>query len=194
MKEKKKLGEICNFINGKAFKPSEWEKEGLPIVRIQNLNDENAEFHFYSQTIDDKYIINDNQLLFSWSGTPGTSFGAFFWNRGKAVLNQHIFKVIPKININLKFLKYLLNGNLDIIISKSHGGVGLQHITKGELEKIIVEIPDYEKQKYVVRTLNLVTEIINYRKEQLKQLNKIIKSQFVEYATFNECEVAYIGI
>lgn len=194
MKEKKKLGEICNFINGKAFKPSEWEKEGLPIVRIQNLNDENAEFHFYSQTIDDKYIINDNQLLFSWSGTPGTSFGAFFWNRGKAVLNQHIFKVIPKININLKFLKYLLNGNLDIIISKSHGGVGLQHITKGELEKIIVEIPDYEKQKYVVRTLNLVTEIINYRKEQLKQLNKIIKSQFVEYATSNECEVAYIGI
>lgn len=194
MKEKKKLGEICNFINGKAFKPSGWGKEGLSIVRIQNLNDENAEFHFYSQTIDDKYIINDNQLLFSWSGTPGTSFGAFFWNRGKAVLNQHIFKVIPKININLKFLKYLLNGNLDIIISKSHGGVGLQHITKGELEKIIVEIPDYEKQKYVVRTLNLVTEIINYRKEQLKQLNKIIKSQFVEYATSNECEVAYIGI
>ena len=180
MKEKKKLGEICNFINGKAFKPSEWEKEGLPIVRIQNLNDENAEFHFYSQAIDDKYIINDNQLLFSWSGTPGTSFGAFFWNRGKAVLNQHIFKVIPKININLDFLKYLLNGNLDIIISKSHGGVGLQHITKGELEKIIVEIPDYEKQKYVVRTLNLVTEIIKYRKEQIEELEKLIKSKFVE--------------
>ena len=35
---------------------------------------------------------------------------------------------------------YLLNGNLDIIISKSHGGVGLQHITKGDLEKIIVDI------------------------------------------------------
>lgn len=180
MKEKKKLGEICNFINGKAFKPSEWEKEGLPIVRIQNLNDENAEFHFYSQAIDDKYIINDNQLLFSWSGTPGTSFGAFFWSRGKAVLNQHIFKVIPKININLDFLKYLLNGNLDIIISKSHGGVGLQHITKGELEKIIVEIPDYEKQKYVVRILNLVTEIIKYKKEQIEELEKLIKSKFVE--------------
>lgn len=184
MKEKKKLGEICNFINGKAFKPSEWKKEGLPIVRIQNLNDESAEFHFCSKAIDDKYVINDNQLLFSWSGTPGTSFGAFFWNRGKAVLNQHIFKVMPKININMEFLKYLLNGNLDIIISKSHGGVGLQHITKGELEKIVVEIPNYEKQKYVVRTLNLVTEIINYRKKQLKLLNEIIKSQFVNIIHF----------
>lgn len=180
MSEKMKLGEICNFINGRAFKPSEWDKKGLPIVRIQNLNDENAEFNFCSKAIEDKYIIEDNQLLFSWSGTPGTSFGAFFWNRGKAVLNQHIFKVIPKININIEFLRYLLNGNLDIIISKSHGGVGLQHITKKELEEIIVDIPDDKRQEYVAKTLNGITKIINARKEQLKQFDEIIKSQFVE--------------
>ena len=180
MSEKMKLGEICNFINGRAFKPSEWDKKGLPIVRIQNLNDENAEFNFCSKAIEDKYIIEDNQLLFSWSGTPGTSFGAFFWNRGKAVLNQHIFKVIPKININIEFLRYLLNGNLDIIISKSHGGVGLQHITKRELEEIIVDIPDDKRQEYVAKTLNGITKIINTRKEQLKQFDEIIKSQFVE--------------
>ena len=180
MSQKMKLGEICNFINGRAFKPSEWNKEGLPIVRIQNLNDENAEFNFCSKTIEDKYVIENNQLLFSWSGTPGTSFGAFFWNRGKAVLNQHIFKIIPKININMEFLRYLLNGNLDIIISKSHGGVGLQHITKGELEKITVDIPEDKRQEYVVKTLNGITEIIRTRKEQLKQFDEIIKSQFVE--------------
>ena len=180
MSEKVKLGDICNFVNGRAFKPSEWDKKGLPIVRIQNLNDENAEFNFCSKVIEDKYIIEDNQLLFSWSGTPGTSFGAFFWNRGKAVLNQHIFKVIPKININMEFLRYLLNGNLNIIISKSHGGVGLQHITKGELEKITVDIPKIEEQEHIVNSLNRITEIIRNKKEQIKQFNEIIKSQFVE--------------
>lgn len=190
MSEKMKLGEICNFINGRAFKPSEWDKKGLPIVRIQNLNDENAEFNFCSKAIEDKYIIEDNQLLFSWSGTPGTSFGAFFWNRGKAVLNQHIFKVIPKININIEFLRYLLNGNLDIIISKSHGGVGLQHITKRELEEIIVDIPDDKRQEYVAKTLNGITKIINTRKEQLKQFDEIIKSQFVDFVTSKKLEVA----
>lgn len=189
MSEKLKLGEICNFVNGRAFKPSEWEKQGLPIVRIQNLNNEKVEFNFYSKEIEDKYIIDNNQLLFSWSGTPGTSFGAFFWNRGKAVLNQHIFKVIPKIEVNIEFLKYLLNGNLDIIISKSHGGVGLQHITKGELEKITVVIPEREKQEYIVKTLNKITEIIKNRKEQIKQFDELIKSQFVEYATSKELEV-----
>ena len=178
--EKFKLGDICDFINGRAFKPSEWEKKGLPIVRIQNLNDENAEFNFYSKDIEEKYIIDNNQLLFSWSGTPGTSFGAFFWNRGKAVLNQHIFKIIPKIDINIEFLKYLLNGNLNTIISKSHGGVGLKHITKSELEKIVVHIPEIKKQEYMVKTLNQTLEIINNKKNQLKELDILIKSQFVE--------------
>ena len=178
--EKFKLGDICDFINGRAFKPSEWEKKGLPIVRIQNLNDENAEFNFYSKEIEEKYIIDNNQLLFSWSGTPGTSFGAFFWNRGKAVLNQHIFKIIPKIDINIEFLKYLLNGNLNTIISKSHGGVGLKHITKSELEKIVVHIPEIKKQEYMVKTLNQTLEIINNKKNQLKELDILIKSQFVE--------------
>ena len=152
----------------------------MPIVRIQNLNDENAEFNFYSKDIEEKYIIDNNQLLFSWSGTPGTSFGAFFWNRGKAVLNQHIFKIIPKIDINIEFLKYLLNGNLNTIISKSHGGVGLKHITKSELEKIVVHIPEIKKQEYMVKTLNQTLEIINNKKNQLKELDILIKSQFVE--------------
>ena len=187
MNEKLKLGEICNFVNGRAFKPSEWENQGLPIVRIQNLNDENAEFNFYSKEIEEKYVIDDNQLLFSWSGTPGTSFGAFFWKRGKAVLNQHIFKIIPKIDVNVEFLRYLLNGNLDIIISKSHGGVGLQHITKGELEKITVDIPKKEEQEHIVKILNKITEIIKTRTEQIKELNKIIKSQFVEMFGKAEC-------
>lgn len=180
MMKRMRLGDICNFVNGKAFKPSEWEKEGLPIVRIQNLNDDKAEFNYCNKKIEDKYIIQNNQLLFSWSGTPGTSFGAFFWMRGKAVLNQHIFKVIPKINVNIEYLKYLLNGNLDIIISKSHGGVGLQHITKGELEKITVNIHEIEEQEYIVKSLNAVAEIITNRKEQMKKFEEIIKSQFVE--------------
>lgn len=190
MSEKLKLGEICNFINGRAFKPSEWEKQGLPIVRIQNLNDENADFNYYSKEIEDKYIIENNQLLFSWSGTPGTSFGAFFWNRGKAVLNQHIFKIIPKIDVNLEYLRYLLNGNLDIIISKSHGGVGLQHITKSELEKIVVTIPEREEQVYAVNILNKITEIIKIRKEQIRYFEEIIKSQFVYIIHFLKFNVS----
>jgi len=95
-----KIGEICNLVNGRAFKAEDWSSCGLPIIRIQNLNNHYAEFNYCSFDVEDKYYVDDGQLLFAWSGTPGTSFGAHIWNRGKGILNQHIFKV----NINEKYL------------------------------------------------------------------------------------------
>lgn len=174
------LGTACNFVNGRAFKPSHWTVDGLPIVRIQNLNDENAPFNYYNGEYKQCHLIDSGTLLFSWSGTPGTSFGAFFWNRGKALLNQHIFKVEPKIDIDLEYLKYVLNGNIKKIISKAHGGVGLQHITKKELEKIDINICDKNKQIEIVNILKVVERTIDYRKRQVICLENLIKSQFIE--------------
>ncbi|MCK5508799.1 MAG: N-6 DNA methylase [Desulfobacterales bacterium] len=54
-----KLGEVCDFINGRAFKPKDWEKKengGLPIIRIQNLNNPKAEFNYYSGDVAEKLI------------------------------------------------------------------------------------------------------------------------------------------
>ena len=141
-----KIKDACELINGKAFKPEDWSDKGLPIVRIQNLNNEQAPFNYFEGEIKEQYLIDTGELLFSWSGTPGTSFGAFFWNRGKAVLNQHIFRVKPKLKFNLFFLQFALNGRIDFIISKAHGGVGLQHITKKELDEVELLLPSVEQQ------------------------------------------------
>ena len=146
-REQVTIGEACTLINGRAFKPTEWSREGLPIVRIQNLNDINAPFNYFDGKVNDQHLINSGMLLFSWSGTPGTSFGAFMWNRGLGVLNQHIFKVIPKLDFDLDYLRYAINGQLTAIIAKAHGGVGLQHITKAELEKIVLLQPSMQEQK-----------------------------------------------
>ena len=141
-----KIKDACELINGKAFKPEDWSDNGLPIVRIQNLNNEQAPFNYFEGEVKEQYLIDTGELLFSWSGTPGTSFGAFFWNRGKAVLNQHIFRVKPKLEFNLLFLQFALNGRIDFIISKAHGGVGLQHITKKELDEVELLLPSVEQQ------------------------------------------------
>jgi type I restriction enzyme S subunit len=105
---------VCNFINGKAFKPSDWSSTGVPIVRIQNLNDEAATFNYFEGDIEDKYWIDNDDLLFAWSGTPGTSFGAFIWNCGKAVLNQHIFRVEPASSIDKWFLMVCFEGVMSL--------------------------------------------------------------------------------
>jgi len=175
-----RLGDICTLVNGYAFKPTDWKTEGLPIIRIQNLNDTTAPFNYFNGEIDRKYVVNDGDLLFSWSGTPGTSFGAFFWRRGKGVLNQHIFNVYPVDGINKAYLRYALNGNISRIIDKAHGGVGLQHITKKELVEIDIPILSEEQQKQIVIVLDSVDKLIVLRKEQLAKLDQLVKSRFME--------------
>ena len=89
-----RLGQAMELINGRAFKPSDWTREGMPIVRIQNLNNPTAAFNRYDGDVKNQFLIDTGDFLISWSGTPGTSFGAHIWDRGPAVLNQHIFKAV----------------------------------------------------------------------------------------------------
>lgn len=175
-----KVKDICDLHNGRAFKPGDWGSEGLPIIRIQNLNDEKAPFNYFSGEHSPVHEINDGDLLFSWSGTPGTSFGAFRWRRGKGVLNQHIFKILPKIEVDKEYLKYALNGNINTIIAKAHGGVGLQHITKKELDEIDIPIIALPDQLKAVDRISSAEKMIAMRKLELQKLDELVKARFIE--------------
>jgi len=156
-----KIKDVCKLINGRAFKPSEWSSEGLPIIRIQNLNNPNAVLNYCNFEVEKKFLVNDGQLLFAWSGTPGTSFGAHIWNRGKAVLNQHIFKVeIQEEEIDKTYLMHLINHNVSEYIRKAHGTAGLAHITKGKFENSFISLPPFSEQKRIVDKIEeLFTEL-----------------------------------
>ena len=73
----KKLGDVATFVNGYPFKPSDWQKEGRKIIRIQNLNNPNAEYNYYDGEIDLKYVVVNGDVLISWSG----SLGVFEWSQ-----------------------------------------------------------------------------------------------------------------
>ena len=159
------IGEICDLINGRAFKPEDWEDSdsgGLPIVRIQNLNTPDSGFNYYTGEVRDRYILNRRQLLFSWSGSRGTSFGAHIWNGEKAVLNQHIFKVsFDKSRAIKMYVFHALNKAVAQVEENLHGGVGLVHITKGNLEKIQIPLPPLEVQKEIVAEVEGYQKVID---------------------------------
>lgn len=174
------IGEVCDLINGRAFKPSDWGAKGLPIVRIQNLNNEDAPFNHYDGDVRDRFLIDKGALLFSWSGTPGTSFGAFFWHRGPAILNQHIFHVLPRKGIDKNYLRYALNGRIERIIAQAHGGVGLQHITKEKLEATTIPIRPLAEQRRIADILDKADAIRRKRKEAIALTEELLRSAFLE--------------
>lgn len=91
------LGDVADYINGRAFKPSEWESTGKPIIRIQNLTNSSTEINRTTGTFEERYLVRSGDLLFAWSA----SLGAYIWNGENGWLNQHIFKVIPKEGVSI---------------------------------------------------------------------------------------------
>ena len=153
------IGRLCTLRNGRAFKPDDWEAEGLPIVRIQNLNNRRAAFNRFSGAVAEHHRIGNGNLLFAWSGTPGTSFGAHVWRGGDAVLNQHIFRVdLDASAIDRDYLCHALNFSLEAFIAQSHGGAGLAHITKGRLEETTIPLAPRHEQARIATAISEALE------------------------------------
>ena len=149
------VGDVLSLANGFAFKPSHWRQEGLPIIRIQNLNNANAPFNFCSDEIPNRFRVENGDLLFAWSGTPGTSFGAHIWKGGRAWLNQHIFRVGFSVELfDARFLRFAINQNLTAYIAAAHGGAGLAHITKGKFEQSTLKIAPLNEQRRIVAEID----------------------------------------
>lgn len=150
------IGELCELVNGRAFKPEEWTSEGLPIIRIQNLNNHAAKFNRFSGTMEAKHRVSNGDLLFAWSGTPGTSFGAHLWHGGDAVLNQHIFNVLHGPWVIRDYMRLAMNSRLGSLIDQAHGGAGLAHVTKPVLERTEIPLPPLAEQRRIVAKLDAV--------------------------------------
>ena len=151
----KTLGDVANYLNGRAFKPSDWNDKGLPIVRIQNLNKDKSEYNFTEESFDNRFFIQNGDLLFAWSA----SLGAYIWNGGDAWLNQHIFKVVPYDNIYKIYLFYSLTTFVNQLYAKSHGS-GMVHVTKKVFEDTPILVPPLpEQQKIVQKIESLFTEL-----------------------------------
>lgn len=174
--EYKKLGDIATYINGYAFKPEQRGSEGLPIIRIQDLTGNAYDLGYYNGDYPKKVELNDGDVLISWSA----SLGVYLWNRGKALLNQHIFKVVfDKVEIDKFYFMYAVEYNLDKMSLKTHGAT-MKHITKKDFDNVVIPYPDLDYQKEISYRLTSLKGIIKKYQEQLVLLDELIKARFVE--------------
>ena len=170
----KKLGDLATYINGYAFKPSDWKEGGLPIIRIQNLNNPDSPFNYYDGNIPEKYIVRKGDILISWSA----SLGAYEWKGSEALLNQHIFKVVfDKSNVDKYYLKYAVEGKLSEMLKNVHGAT-MQHIVKKDFDNTLVPYPSLNEQHIIVSELDLISKVIEKLKEQLHCIDNLSMSIF----------------
>ncbi|HDC4513941.1 TPA: restriction endonuclease subunit S [Enterobacter cloacae] len=176
------VSDICKLQNGNSFKPHEWDTQGLPIIRIQNLNGSDN-YNYFSGVPQDKWLVEPGQLLFSWAGTKGVSFGPFIWNGPKGVLNQHIYKVFANENVHGHWLYLALLHITQKIEAQAHGFKStLLHVQKKDIDNQFVLTPPVAEQKKIAQILSTWDKAISVTEKLLansQQQKKALMQQLL---------------
>ncbi len=166
--------EVASFINGYPFKPSDWSDTGLPIIRIQDLTGTTDKPNHYEGQYPKKIEVNDGDILISWSA----SLGVYRWNKGKALLNQHIFKVdFNKKPIDREYFVWAVEYKLTEMKYKTHGST-MKHIVKGDFDAITIPYPSISDQANIASQLDNIKRLISAKEEELSNLDSLAKSRF----------------
>ena len=180
--KKSQVSDICRLQNGHSFKPHQWDAEGLPIIRIQNLNG-SENFNYYSGEVNEKWLVETGQLLFSWAGTRGVSFGPFVWRQKRGVLNQHIYKVYATGEVCQDWLYDALKWITNKIEAQAHGfKATLLHVQKKDIDNQPILVPPLPEQRKIAKILSTWDKAISTTEkliETSKQQKKALMQQLL---------------
>ncbi|MGQ3322096.1 restriction endonuclease subunit S [Pseudomonas brassicacearum subsp. neoaurantiaca] len=132
------LGSLGTYLNGYAFKPSDLSLDGIPVIKIKEINGGvTAETPRNSgESIAKKYHFDDGAIIFSWSATLAVKV----WDQGTGLLNQHLFKVTPTEGVPSSFLYLSIKFCLPIFDSLTTGST-MKHIKRKELDAVKIGLP-----------------------------------------------------
>lgn len=170
--EVKAIDEIADFLNGLALQkyPAEEEDDSLPVIKIRELkqgitdSSDRASAH-----IPEEYIVDDGDILFSWSG----SLEVVIWTGGRGALNQHLFKVTSSTYPKWLYYYWILQYLPQYRHIAEGKATTMGHIQRHHLHDSLVLIPDNNALKKMDSILHSVIEKIVQLNVESRHLAKV---------------------
>ena len=176
--EWKKLGEVCEFINGFAFKSSLFSQNGEAVIRITNINSGKVIFDDlkYIKLDDypelDRYKVEKNDILVAMSGATTGKIGYQYEDR-IGYLNQRVGKFIPdKSIVNRRFLFHFLYNIESELFSLATESGAQPNLSSEAIKKINIPIPSLETQEKIVEILDKFTDYVTELQSELQSRTK----------------------
>lgn len=198
--EYKKLGEVCEILNGFAFKSNKYVKQGIRVMRITNVQkglivDDDPKFYpFDEESSIKQYLLNKGDLLMSLTGNVGR-VGLLQQSFLPAALNQRVACLRLSISkLQLEYLFHFLNSERfekDCVFNAS--GIAQKNLSTEWLKKYIIPVPPLSEQQRIVEELDLLSSIIEKKKAQLKELDSLAQSIFYDMFGDNNYEIVTLG-
>ena len=183
----KKLGEVCEILNGFAFKSGKYTGQGIRVLRITNVQkgeivDDDPKFYPMSSLTEiQRYMLQENDLLLSLTGNVGR-VGLLQRELLPAALNQRVACLrIKDDSIDLKYIFHLMNSDLfeDECIANSQG-IAQKNMSTEWLKKYIIPVPSLSEQQSIVSELDKINELISLKKAQLSDFDSLAQSIFYD--------------
>ena len=176
------MNDIAEYINGYAFKPTDWGTVGKPIIKIKEMGSgvTTDTPRNTGEDIPEKYNVTAGDILFSWSAT----LSAMIWDEEDGLLNQHLFKVIPGEGISREFVLQSILKTLDEFSNLTTGST-MKHIQRGKLKEVKVNVPPTELMEQYrnisepirEQILNVKRQIILLREARDRLLPKVMNGE-----------------
>ncbi|MFQ1049488.1 restriction endonuclease subunit S [Avibacterium paragallinarum] len=160
--EKCKLGDVAEFINGKAYKQEELLNEGkYKVVRVGNFNTNEHWYYSNLELENNKYMVAGD-LLYLWA----TDFGPKFWAGEKAIFHYHIWKLELNYKIIDKNYLYVWLETDKEKIKQSTNGTTMVHVTKSTMEKRVLSFPTLPEQQKIGALFRRLDRLITLHKRK----------------------------
>jgi restriction endonuclease S subunit len=195
-----RLGDICEYQNGYAFKSSEYVSEGVPLITISHIKDERIVFsgnHYIKEDIRYKNVeIMRGDIIISLTGKkPNMCSIAINQHTHKQYLNQRCAILRNFTGITSQYFMCVFQSYISGYINKNIGG-GTNQDNVSILDILNIKIPIPKSPAKMKEWVDKISLPFNKRietEERIKSLEKMVKTQIEEITTKEECEEVELG-
>ena len=147
----KKLREVCELVNGRAYSKPELLAAGkYRVLRVGNFFTNDHWYHS-DMELEEKKYCDTGDLLYAWSA----SFGPRMWTGGKVIYHYHIWKVVhDRTQIDQKFLFYFFQWDTEKIKEDQGTGTTMMHVSMGSMNERDIHLPPLAEQQRIVGLLD----------------------------------------
>ena len=167
-----RLQDVCELLNGRAYKQTELLKEGkYPVLRVGNFFS-NRNWYFSDLELEPNKYCDSGDLLYAWSA----SFGPKIWDGGRVIYHYHIWRTQPDERaISKKFLYHWFEWDKENIKTAHGTGSTMIHVTKGDMEQRPLWLPPLSEQRRIVAKIDSLSAKSRRARDHLDHIPRLVE-------------------
>jgi type I restriction enzyme S subunit len=183
-----RIGDVCRVVPGYAFKSSDWQKTGIPVIKIKNITGNNAVDLEVADCVPEglftpklqKFVIRDRDILVAMTGATAGKVGRVRTNR-LLLLNQRVAKIVP-VEADPEFIWAIVSSQeYQERFFYLADGAAQPNMSGGQIEAVEIPLPPFPLQRRIASILSAYDDLIENSQRRIKILESMARALYREW-------------